>query len=737
MLIKSILLLSCVGIFCVILGKPMTNTSTTLSAPTPLPTAQNPLQSDENIVLPQSIDTDVVNSLDDKELEFRSLYATQMLSFMNQSIQPCDDFYEYACGNWKNVIKPRQTNHKRNNLLDIAYKLDDIAEMILQRPHINDIAPEYAAEFEKVQKFYNNCLQSEIHPMRKSQVYLEAIRKIGGFPAVDNEWDASKFSWLNMSAHMSNFGLKNLIEEKIIPQHPFQPYFEIPDFGFDIELHYDNIKNSSSNAYTKNWQRMNDILSIYEVEAEQRSKIISDIFEFLNATLNIVEKFNESDIECFIISNDFEVIDLSVVDKQFLAYYEIVWPGDINQYVEDLHKPCAYLYYHLDKIVEQQKEAVANYLALKFLYHIDARLKDATFQKDFCLQTVKRSLEYFFDHLYMKLYFNDEIHNDVKKMIKEIRQSLHTILLEADWLDETTRDAALLKESSMAEYVGRYEDKEMTTRLLGQIKNLQFVEGNFEQNLLNLKEFKESITRYNGLHYKELSNTTKPLELFLGMQVNAFYYNIDNAIYVTAGILHPPAFHKSWPNVLKYATLGFFVGHEFTHGFDSVGAYYDGGGNNNYWWSPKSSTVFEERSECFVDHYQNYTIPEIQRNVNGKNTKDENIADGGGIRMALMAYRRYVKDITKNTDTSLTNFYKDERMPGLDFTPEQLFFVAAAQVWCASYKEGDYWEELSDEHTIDKYRVLGMVSNNEDFAKAYNCTKGSKMNPSNDKCTIW
>ncbi|XP_075147734.1 neprilysin-2-like [Haematobia irritans] len=721
----------------------LTLTPTTLKPSTPTPALSTTLAISgpdlkKNAILTDNIDVnDVANSIggDKEEKYYRAQYGNLMLSYMNRSMDPCDDFYEYACGNWKSVIKPRQSHHKRNNLIDIVYKLADIAKEILERPHINDIDPTYAEDFEKAKKFYNNCLESEIHPMRKSQVYLDVIKKIGGFPAIDSTWNASEFSWIKMSAHMSNFGLKSLIKEKITSQYPFNPYFEIPNFGFDIELHYDNIRNSSSNAYKSNWKRMDDILAIYDVPAEQRTRIIGDIFEFLNATLKIVEDFEEDDSECFVLSDTVNLEEYNALVVQMRAYYQIAWPGGVQENVSVIYRPCDYFYHHFEKISQEHATAVANYLSLKFLYEMDPRLDSREFHTDFCVQTLKRTMDYLFDHLYMKIYFNQDIRDDVQKMIKDIRQALHTILIEADWLDEATREAAILKESSMTEYVGRYEDANMTTRLLRELKNLEFVEGNFDQNMLNMKRFKQSMTRYNGVHYQELSNATKPLDLLLGMQVNAFYYNIDNTIIVTAGILHPPAFHKSWPNVLKYATLGYFVGHEFTHGFDSVGAFYDGSGKRNYWWSEKSGKVFDDRSQCYVDHYQNYLIPEIKRNINGNNTKDENIADGGGLRIAYMAYQRYIKSISQDSKT--TNILKDEQMPGMDLTPEQLFFLGTAQVWCSSYKEAHYWEELSDEHTIDKYRVLGLFANNEHFAKAYNCPKGSRMHSSDDKCLIW
>ncbi|XP_065372030.1 membrane metallo-endopeptidase-like 1 [Calliphora vicina] len=685
-------------------------------------------------------DNGEVNTISSKDSDYRSHYAAQMLSYMNRSVYPCEDFYEYACGNWKNVIDERQATHKRNNILDIVYKLADIVDNLLQRPHINDVAPEYAAEFELAKKFYSNCLKAELHPMRASSEYLAILKEIGGFPAVNAEWNAENFHWLNMSGHLSNYGIKNIVNEAILPEYPFPPYFKMPEFGFDIELHYETIENTSSNAYKENEKRMRDILTIYGVEENRIAGIITDTFEFLKEILKVKQQFNEDDFECSFLSNLMEESEISALKNQWRSYNEIAWMGkrweNISDELEDCCTPCLYLYDKISTICGKHKEAAANYLSLKFLYHMDSRIKDTKFQKDFCTLSLKSSMKYFFDHLYMKLYFNDELHEEVSVLIKEIRQSLRLILQEANWLDEPTRQAALLKESTIAEYIGRYENMNITKRLIEELKQLKFVNGSYEANNLNLRKFKQYMTRFNGLNFEELDNTTKPLDLVVGMQVNSFYYNLDNSIYVMAGTLLPPVYNKAWPNSLKYGTLGYLIGHEFTHGFDTVGANYDEAGQANYWWSNKSGKVFKERSKCYADHYQRYLIPEINRNINGNLTNDENIADGGGLREALMAYRRYIKNVTKELD-SISALYKEEQMPGLDLSPEQLFFLGFAQLWCASYKEADYWDELTDEHTIDKYRVLGAVSNNVDFAKVYNCPVGSKMNPTSDKCEVW
>jgi len=269
------------------------------------------------------------------------------------------------------------------------------------------------------------------------------------------------------------------------------------------------------------------------------------------------------------------------------------------------------------------------------------------------------------------------------------------------------------------------------------MNNLTFVPGSYATNNINLRKFSKNIKRYNGLHHKEMSNETKPLELLVGVQVNAFYFNLDNSINVMAGILHPPSYHQAWPNSLKFGTVGYLVGHELTHGFDTVGSHFDSTGEARNWWTKKSNEVFEDRANCYVNHFNNYTIPEINRNIHGNETKDENIADSGGLREAMSAYRNHMKQLQLTNENNFSDLLKNEQMPGIDLSPEQLFYLGFAQLWCAAYEEEHYWEELTNEHTMDKYRVLGAVTNDEDFAKSFNCPLGSPMNPTSTKCRIW
>lgn len=342
------------------------------------------------------------NPLKDESYEYLERYGTQMLSYMNLLVQPCDDFYEYACGNWKNTIEVRQSEKRRVNLYETAYKLNDIIDDILQRRDIEDVAPELGEDFKEVQKMYHQCLKADLYPMRKSPEYLEIIRNIGGFPALDPLWNSSQFNWVRMSGHLSNYGVDNLIKEKQFPLYPFEPYLDLPHFGFDIELRYDTIANASTIEYQLNRERMHRILSVYGVAEDAIERTISDIFVFLKSILTIMEQFGESDFKCKRMQVSVDEWDELSLLVDLSTYYEIAWKGT---YVLGNRKsrPCVYFYLELIRSVEEHTEAVANYLALKFLYHMDARLDDSKFQKDYCISSLKNALIFFFDHLYMKV----------------------------------------------------------------------------------------------------------------------------------------------------------------------------------------------------------------------------------------------------------------------------------------------------------------------------------------------
>eukprot|EP00662_Eupelagonemidae_sp_cell21_P025516 gene25516-45319_t len=142
------------------------------------------------------------------------------------------------------------------------------------------------------------------------------------------------------------------------------------------------------------------------------------------------------------------------------------------------------------------------------------------------------------------------------------------------------------------------------------------------------------------------------------------------------------------------------IGHEITHGFDDSGRKYDKDGNlvDGGWWAPESVTKFKTRADCIKDQYGAFEVP-------------NNIADNGGLKAALNAYR--------------------------DLTAEQTFFLSFGQKWCVHARAQSLQRSLkTDPHSPPQFRVLGTLQNNPDFAAAYGCKAGDTYVPT-QRCALW
>jgi len=180
---------------------------------------------------------------------------------------------------------------------------------------------------------------------------------------------------------------------------------------------------------------------------------------------------------------------------------------------------------------------------------------------------------------------------------------------------------------------------------------------------------------------------------------------------------------------MNYGAIGWVIGHEITHGFDDQGRQFDQDGNLIDWWHPETKTRYLNKAQCIIQQYGNYTIPnQDDLHLNGVNTQGENIADNGGIKEA---YRAYDDWIEQNGE--------DKLLPGLNYTQKQLFWISAANVWCAKYRpKAMKLRVMTGVHSPDQFRVQGTFSNMEEFAQDFKCPGGSSMNPPKDeKCSVW
>ena len=170
------------------------------------------------------------------------------------------------------------------------------------------------------------------------------------------------------------------------------------------------------------------------------------------------------------------------------------------------------------------------------------------------------------------------------------------------------------------------------------------------------------------------------------------------------------------------------------HAFDSAGRQFDKTGKLTDWWTPDTVKKYNHLTECLVKQYGEYYIvgPDGKKHhVQSRVTLGEDIADGGGLAQGFRAWRDRFESDPEGAK------YDNYVLPGLNYTREQLFFIQFARGWARNIKPAEAVRRIRvDEHSPTKFRVLGPLSNSEDFLKAFNCPASSKMNRKH-KCKVW
>ena len=210
--------------------------------------------------------------------------------------------------------------------------------------------------------------------------------------------------------------------------------------------------------------------------------------------------------------------------------------------------------------------------------------------------------------------------------------------------------------------------------------------------------------------------------------VNAYYSPNRNEVVFPAGILQPPFFFPEADDAVNYGGIGAVIGHEMTHGFDDSGRHFDAQGNLRDWWTPEDSKRFLERGTKIVNQFDSY-IAIDSLHVNGRLTEGENIADLGGVKIALSALE---SDLSRQSAEA-----REKKIDGL--TPEQRFFLSWAQIWRTNVRPEYLRLSLSiDPHSPAPFRVNGPLSNLPEFANAFDISAPCPMiRPENERVQIW
>ncbi len=331
-----------------------------------------------------------------------------------------------------------------------------------------------------------------------------------------------------------------------------------------------------------------------------------------------------------------------------------------------------------------------------------------------CVRAADRDLGMALGQAYVAAAFPPESKQRTVAMVHDIEHALDQDITTIDWMQPATKEQAKIKLRAIEDKIGY---------------------PNHWRDYSSVKVGRDSYI--NNVHeattfefHRQLDKIGKPVDraewTMTPPTINAYYDPQLNTINFPAGILQPPYFDSKMGDPVNYGAIGMVIGHEITHGFDDQGRKFDAQGNLRDWWTEADAKAYDQRGQCVADEYTE-EIREAGVKQNGHLTQGEDTADNGGLRLAFMAVTNKLQSEGKSLDAKEAD----------GWTPRQKFFVSYAYSWCEELRpEFMRTIVLTNPHSIPKYRVNNVVSNMPEFQEAFSCKKGSPMVRAN-QCRVW
>jgi putative endopeptidase len=331
-----------------------------------------------------------------------------------------------------------------------------------------------------------------------------------------------------------------------------------------------------------------------------------------------------------------------------------------------------------------------------------------------CVKSTDANLGMALGKLYVDRTFGTEGKERTLKMVQGIEAAMREDIGQLTWMSDVTRKKAYEKLNTIVNNIGypdTWRDYSSVVIKSDDYAGNSVRAGAFEVQRLFKKIDKPTDRKDWGM--------TPPT-------VNAYYRPPMNDINFPAGILQPPFYGKLMDDAVNYGAIGVVIGHELTHGFDDQGRKYDAEGNFRDWWTAEDGKEFEQRVDCTANEYSSFVSVKDDKGevkLNGKLTLGENTADNGGLKLAYMA---------------LTSMIGNTPLKPIDgYTPGQRYFLSFGQIWCQNVTDQEARKRvLTDPHSPGRWRVNGAVQNSAAFQQAFGCKAGQPM-VSTNACRVW
>ncbi len=639
---------------------------------------------------------------------------------MDKTADPCEDFYQFACGNWlkSNPIPPDQARWGRFSELDERNK--DALRAILEEAAKPDAGRDPVTR--QIGDYFAACMDEkgiDARGLAPLAAEFDRIAKLSDKKQLAQE-----------IAHLHRIGVGSLFEfgsgqdfkdSTAVVAQLDQGGIGLPDR--DYYLKDDPRSVELRQKYLAHVQRMFELAGRSPETAKANAATVLRIETAL--ARGSLDRVSRRDPEK--IYHPLKKADIEKVAPTF--DWEQYFSGAGAPGFQKLVVSSPEFFQTIDRQIQEiPLEDWKVYLAWHLLHSEAPLLPSALLKENFdfygrtltgatemrprwkrCVQLTDAQFGEALGKKYVEKTFGAAGKDRTLKMVHALEKALGEDIEKLPWMTPATKKEAIVKLHAITNKIG-YPDK---------WRDYSSVEVKREDAIGNA--FRADQFEFQ----RQLNKIGKPVDrLEWGMTpptVNAYYDPQMNNINFPAGILQPPFFDNAMDDAVNFGGIGMVIGHELTHGFDDEGRQFDPKGNLQDWWTPTDAKEFQQRAACVDDQYSSFTVaPGVH--INGKLTLGENTADNGGVRVALMALMNTIGNDTKKID---------------GFTPQQRFFLAFGQVWCSNDREESLrLQTATDPHSPPKFRVNGVVQNSPEFRQAFSCKAGQAMVKDN-VCRVW
>ena len=638
------------------------------------------------------------------------------LGAIDRAANPCDDFYQFACGSWlKNNPIPsdesswgRFSELQENNQIVLRQILDEAAKK-----------PNPDANTKKLGDYYSSCMDEDTIN-RKGLAPLKA--EIDRINAMKSPQDLAEVIGRLHRAGIDvlfSFGSsQDLKDSSAVIGWADQGGIGLPERDYYFR---DDAKAAETRKEYVEF--MKKLFGALGMPASEADRVMTLETAMAKASMDVTSRRDPTSLYHMMKMSEFRALADSFNWSKYFATLGAPKLDVLNVAAPDFFKAQeqliksqpmevwkSYLILHLTRSQSRVLPKSINETVFAFYgkYLTGAKEQRARWKQ--CVSSTDGDLGEALGKAFVDRTFGAEGKQRTLAMVRQIEKAMEQDLEKLDWMSAETKKRAFEKLHAVTNKIG-YPDR------WRDYKALQIVRGDALGNSLRANQFE---------YARQLAKIGKPVNRtewsMTPPTVNAYYDPQMNNINFPAGILQPPFFDKNVDDATNFGAVGSVIGHELTHGFDDEGRQFDKEGNLKDWWTEADAKAFEQRAQCIIDQYSGYDVGNGVH-MNGKLTLGENTADNGGLRLAWMALESSLaaKSLPK----------KD------DFTPEQRFFLGFGQVWCQNQTaEVARLQAQTNPHAIPRFRANGVVSNLPEFRQAFACKSGQPMVRAN-ACRVW